>query len=329
MLSHVSQSLWLWWGGSTVPCITDHLMNQHTENKNISLIISYSIYSNLPKDPNQIITNQCCQEPTPGRASHCRPKNIPSPALSCRYHRSTSQPEELCQCSYFGCKIHCTSTPLRLWQFGIFLPNVWPLLAFTWHVLLSNQGYSFNLGRHQIVIRFTRADERQALLIKFPNPSYPSKFPKWCWRNVFGGLFLMYKMWLADLGRVPFRSAPCPTGKFCISSFHLPNSQLHEPYSPHTKPAIPNHNFKPRLPITHCQPPQSASPSTSDIAFWPAFQQQQRLLFLPQIVRSFFEPQNSANSPTWIHGKWQNGSVNGQPSIFRRQLAVSFTECFL
>ena len=86
-------------------------------------------------------------------------------------------------------------------------------------------------------------------------------------------------MWLADLGEVPFRSAPSPRGKFCISPFHLPNSQLHQPYSPHTKPAIPNHNFKPRLPITHCQPPQSASPSTSDIAFWPAFQQQ-RLLYI-------------------------------------------------
>ena len=207
------------------------------------------------------------------------------------------------------------------------------LLAFTWHVLLSNQGYSFNLGIHQIVIRFTKAHEQQALLIKFPNPSYPSKFPKWCWRNVFGGLLLMYKTWLADLGKAPFRSAPSPRGKFCISPFHLPNSQLLKPY------LTPKQRFQTTTSSPDSQSPtanllKSASPSTSDIAFWPAFQQQQQqqqqtLLFLPQIVRSFFEPQNSANSPTWIHGKWQNGSVNGQPSIFRCQLAVSFTECFL
>ena len=62
MPSHVSQSLWLWWEGSTVPCITDHLMNQHTENKK-NILISYILQT--LQYTYQIITNQCCQDPIP------------------------------------------------------------------------------------------------------------------------------------------------------------------------------------------------------------------------------------------------------------------------
>ena len=62
MPSHVSQSLWLWWEGSTVPCITDHLMNQHTENKK-NILISYILQT--LQYTYRIITNQCCQDPIP------------------------------------------------------------------------------------------------------------------------------------------------------------------------------------------------------------------------------------------------------------------------
>ena len=115
---------------------------------------------------------------------------------------------------------------------------------------------------------------------------------------------------MAQGGNFAYPPFTCPT----------PNSlNLTQPYSPHTKPpAIRNRNFKPRLPITHnCQPPQSASPNTSDIAFWPAFQQQTRL-YLSQMFVVFLslKIQQTVQLESMGNGKIVVSTVNRQRLFF-------------
>ena len=178
----------------------------------------------------------------PTRASHPMnwPKNIPSPALSCRNHRSTSQPENLWQqheprvkepiCKQFFKEYRGHSQdPLHIRH----IHSQWgrdSLESFFPTSGSSGLHLAFNLGRQKKCDQIHQTGWwATGIVDQFPNPSFPWDFQT-VLKKCFRWFALIYKMWLADLGRVPFRSAPSSWWpKVEILHIHLSLAQLPTP----------------------------------------------------------------------------------------------------